>query len=276
MIQTNALSTRGSAWRLFIACLISTAVVAGCGVGFGTDGSAISAGVGSGGTGVFKASLSGAVTDGYLINAIIFMDKNGNYQLDSEEPYAVTGVDGVSKLEVATADIGAYPIVAVALRGITIDSSTMQAVVSNYVLSFPKESFNNSESNIISPLSSQLRELLETGKYVTVRQAMNALADHMGLPSDIDLLAENIAADNPTLNAAAKSIAAIMWMQTGQILVSGAATPAVDVDRYRTMMKLIADNMLIVSRMNSPENLINLNNNISVVLDGMPHKSIVP
>ena len=276
MIHIQALSARGSVGRLLIACLISAAVVTGCGVGFGTDGSTSSAGVGSSGTGVFKASLSGSVTDGYLINAIVFMDKNGNYQLDGEEPYAVTGVDGISKLTANVADIGAYPVVAVAIKGVTIDSATMLPVVSNYVLSFPKESFNNSESNIINPLSSQLRELLETGKYVTVRQAMNALADHMGLPSDIDLLAENIAADNPALNAAAKSIAALMWMQTGQILTPGATTPAVDVDRYRTMMKLIADNMLIVSQQNNPENLINLNNNISVVLDSMPHKTTAP
>lgn len=276
MIQAPVLSARCPVWRLLGACLVSAALLAGCGVGFGTEGSVTSAGVGSGGTGTFKASLTGAATDGYLINAIVFMDKNGNYQLDSGEPYAVTELNGISKLAVDTADIGTYPVVAVALRGITIDSSTMQPVVSNYVLSFPKESFSSSESNLISPLSSQLRELLETGKYVTVRQAMNALASHMGLPADIDLLAENIAADNPPLNAAAKSIAALMWMQTGQILTPGAATPAVDVERYRTMMQLIADNMRIVSQVNSPENLINLNSNISVVLDNMPHKTVVP
>jgi len=254
-------------WRLLAVCLISAAAITGCGIGD------MSAGVGSGGTGVFKASLSGTVTDGYLINAVVFLDKNGNYQLDSNEPYAVTDLNGASTLTLDSADMGKYPVVAVALKGITIDSSTMQPVISNYVLSFPKESFSSTSSNIISPISSQLRELMETGKYSTVQQAMDTLASKMDLPSDINLLAENIGTGNPTLTAAAKSIAALMWMQTGQIMTAGSTTPAIDVERYRTMMALIENNMNIVSNLNTPGNLLNLNNNITAVLTAMPTQS---
>lgn len=260
-----------SAWRLLVVCLASAVVMAGCGVGGDTT-----AGVGTGGTGTFTASLTGSVADGYLINAIVFLDKNGNYQLDSDEPYAVTGADGISTLSITPAEREAYPIIAVAFKGITIDSASMLPIASNYVLSFPKAGFKTTGSNSISPISTSLRELLETGQYTTVQQAMDALSSHMGLPADIDLLAENIAIDNPALNAVARSIAALMWMQTNQILAPGGATPAVDVERYRAMMSLIENNMNIVSRLNTPENLINLNNNINVVLGAMQPKAATP
>lgn len=265
------LPARRSALRLLVVCLASAVGMAGCGVG-----GDMTAGVGTGGTGTFKASLTGSVADGYLINAVVFLDKNGNYQLDSDEPYAVTGADGTATLEASPADMAAYPVVAVAFKGITIDSASMLPIVTNYVLSFPKAGFKTTGSNNISPISTSLRELLDTGQYTTVQQAMAALSSHMALPADIDLLAENIAADNPALNAAARSIAALMWMQSSQILAPGGATPAVDVERYRAMMRLIENNMNIVSRFNTPENLINLNNNINAVLGTMPPKAAPP
>lgn len=258
-----------SALRLLVVCLASAAIITGCGVG-----GDMTAGVGTGGTGTFTASLTGSVADGYLINAVVFLDKNGNYQLDNDEPYAVTGADGISTLTVTPAEREAYPVIAVAFKGITIDSATMLPIASNYVLSFPKESFKTTGSNTISPISTELRELLETGRYTTVQQAMDVLSNHMGLPPDVNLLAENIVVNNPALNAAAKSIAALMWMQTGQIMSSGSVTPAVDIERYRAMMALIESNMIIISRLNTPENLINLNNNISVVLEAMPQQAV--
>lgn len=270
-MKTNRVSTRSPAWQLLVACFFSAALLAGCGMG-----GDMTAGVGSGGTGTFTASLTGTVANGYLINAIVFLDKNGNYQLDNDEPYAVTGADGTSTLTLTPAEREAYPVVAVALKGVTIDSATMQPLISNYILSFPKERFSTVSTNIISPLSSQLRELTEAGTYTTAQQAMDALAVQMGLPVASDLLAEEIVTGNPALSAAARSIAALMWMQANQILAPGGATPAVDIERYRAMMKLIENNMTIVSRINTPENLINLNNTIGLVLDAMPLKATTP
>lgn len=264
-----------SAWWLVMVVVVAALAIAGCGGGTGDM-----AGVGSGGTGVYKASytasLDAAASSSYLINAVVFLDKNSNYQLDVDEPYAVTGVDGTCTLEAPAADMATYPVVAVAFKGITIDSVSMLPVASNYVLSAPRAGFDATGNAIINPISTQLRELLETGRYNSSRQAMDALASHLGLPPDVNLLAENIASDNPALRAAAKSIAALMWMQTGQILAPGGATPAVDIERYRIMMKLIDDNMNIVSQLNTPENLINLNNNIKAVMGAMPQKAIAP
>lgn len=257
-------------WLAAILLLAIGSVIAGCGSG------TLSAGVGSGGTGSYTASLAASATEGYLINAVVFLDTNDNYQLDGNESYAVTGVDGTATLKVTAADMAAYPVVAVAFKGITIDSATMLPVATTYILSAPKGDTGATGSTLINPISTQLRELLETGRYSNLQQAMDALAGHMGLPADINLLAESIATTTPALNAAAKSIAALMWMQADRIMAPGGATPAVEVERYRTMMKLIEDNMTIVSRLNTPENLINLNNNIEVVIETIPKATTVP
>lgn len=261
-------------WSVLVT-LLAIGALAGCG---SMD---ISAGVGSGGTGVVKASyttsLDAAVSSSYLINAVVFLDTNSNYQLDTSEPYAVTGVDGTCSLEATAGELAAAPVIAVAFKGVTVDSASMLPVVNTYVLSAPRATLGaEGNSVVINPISTQLRELLETGRYSSTQQAMAALAGHLGLPQDVNLLAENIAVANPALSAAAKSIAALMWMQTSQILAPGPATPAVDIERYRAMMKLIDENMHIVSRLNTPENLINLNNNITAVLGTMPHKAITP
>lgn len=267
------------AWRLALGTVLAALAISGCGdlqmAGVGTGGTGTIGGGGGGATASvtsnYKASLTASTVDSHLINAIVFLDTNNNYRFDGGEPYTVTGVDGSGTLEATPAEMAAAPVVAVALKGVAIDSSTMQPLLTTYVLSAPKASATTG-SNIITPISTQLRELLETGRYTTVQQAMDALAGQIGLPPDINLLAENIVAGNPALNAAAKSIAALMWMQSSHILDPGSATPALDVERYRTMMKLIENNINIVSRLNTPENLINLNSNISVVLEAMPKK----
>ncbi len=271
-MSNKSLHTR---WQLALLALAATIGITGCG------GNIEMAGVGSGGTGVYKASytasLDASVKSSYLINAVVFLDNNSNYQLDNNEPYAVTGVDGSCVLDAPAADRALYPVIAVAFKGVTIDSANMLPVTNTYVLSTPRSALDATGKTIlINPISSQLRELLETGRYSSTQQAMDALASHLGLPPDVNLLAENIAHNNPALNAAAKSIAALMWMQTKRILTPGAVTPSVDIERYRAMMKLIDDNMNIVSRLNTPENLLNLNKNIDAILWAMPQKETTP
>lgn len=59
---------------------IAAATLAGCGGG------------GSGTTTAASTTVSGTVADGYLANAQVFLDKNGNYQLDPGEPNAMTTI----------------------------------------------------------------------------------------------------------------------------------------------------------------------------------------
>jgi hypothetical protein len=256
-----------ASWRLIAMCLISAAIISGCGQSAG-DGT--TAGVGTGGTGTL-ALLAGNVADGYLVNATVFLDKNGNYQLDADEPSTTTDAHGEFMLKVGSSDVGKYPIVALAIKGVTVDKDTNQTIASSYVLSMPKDSVTGTASNnFISPITSLVREMRETGNYASLQQAMDALSTKMGLPAGTDMMADYIAANNTALHVAAQNMATLMGNQMGQVLGTNGSTITVDVNRYRGMMGTIFSNMSTVMGTSSQTGISNLNNTMTTVLSTIP------
>ena len=257
-------------WLLIATCLISVATMTGCGAGGDTI-----AGAGSGGTGVVAKQISGTVADGYLVNATVFLDKNGNYQLDAGEPSATTDANGAYTLSVDPADVGKYPIVVLAIIGVTIDKDTNQTLASSYVLSLPKDSISSTVSNnFISPMTSLVREMMETGLYASMQQAMDALGTKMGLPAGTNLMTDYIAANNTTMHTAAQNIATLMGNQMGLILGTSGSTITVDVNRYRSMMGTIFSNMSSIMGSNAQTGMTNLNSIITTMLTNMPTTSV--
>ncbi|CAH2030459.1 hypothetical protein [Trichlorobacter ammonificans] len=212
-----------------ILCACGMAVVlAGCGSGGTTMSSATPS------TPASTASLSGAVADGYLVNATVFLDKNRNYQLDAGEPSTESGANGAYTLQVAPEDIGKYPIVAVATQGVTIDTDTGTPVTGSYVLSIHPQAVSGAVSNFISPMSSQIRELMEGG--ATMQQAMEQLCTRLGLPGDTNMMQDYIASGNTVMHSAARTMATQMGSQMQQVMAGSGASTTVDVMRYRAMM----------------------------------------
>jgi hypothetical protein len=265
---SNYLFKKWPVWRLLAAYLISAAIIAGCGQ---IAGDGTSAGVGSGGTGtVVVASIAGTVADGYLVNAFVFLDKNGNYQLDAGEPNTTTVADGAYELKADPEDVGKYPIVALVTKDVTIDEDTNQAVINSYVLSMPKDHVSGTASNnFISPISSQLRELMETGRYTTVQQAADALRTQMGLPAGTDMTANYIAANHTDMHYSAQNMATLMGNQMGLVLGTNGSTITVDVNRYRAMMETIYSNMSTVSAPDNHTEMTHLHNTITTMLSNM-------
>lgn len=267
-----------SAWRSIALCLISVTIIAGCGT---SSGDVTSAGVGTGGTGSLAKSISGKVADGYLVNATVFLDKNGNYQLDAGEPSAISDANGAYQLNVDPADVGKYAIVAMVIKGVTIDRDTNQAVANSYLLSIPKECISDTFSNFISPFTSQLREMMETGIYATIQQAAEALRTKMGLPGGTDIMADYIAANNTVMHTAAQNISNLMGNQMGQVFGTSGSTITVDVNRYRAMMGTIFSNMSSImgsnaqtGTSNSTGTMSNLNNTMTTVVSSTPQASV--
>lgn len=216
-----------------IAAALTVGLIAGCG--------------GGGSTSAPSATVSGAVADGYLVGATVFLDKDGNYRLDAGEPTTITDANGAYTLVVDPADVGNYPIVAMAIKGVTIDHDTNLPVQSSYILSLPKESVSGTvSSNFISPMSTQIRELMATDKY-TMQQAMDQLRTRLGLPAGVDMMADYMAYPNDEnyqdMHTAAQSIASLMGSQMAQVLSTSGSTTTVDVNRYRGMMGSIFSNM---------------------------------
>lgn len=260
-------------WLPVIVFITLIAIIGGCspeaGVGTGGTVGFINAGVGTGGTG--SITITGKVADGYLVNATVFMDRNGNYQMDAGETFATTDANGAYKLIVDPADVGQHPIVALAVKGVTIDRDTNQTIAYSYVLSMPKESVSGTvSSNFISPLTSQLREIMETGIYATMQQAADALRARVGLPAGTDMMADYIVAGNTDMHTAARNIATLMGNQMGQVLGTGGSPATVDVNRYRGMMGAIFSNMSSVSGVTDQSGMSNLNSTMTAALSGMP------
>jgi hypothetical protein len=251
--------------RVVVLLLLILPIIAGC----QNTGDFTSAGVGTGGTGSLAKILSGTVADGYLVNATVFLDKNGNYQLDDGEPSTVTDGIGAYKLNVDAADVGRYPIVALAIKGVTIDKDTNQIVASSFVLSIPKESVSGTVSNnFISPITSQLREMLETGLYPTIQQATDHLRTRMELPAGTEMLSDFVADNNTAMHTAARNMATVMGNQMEYVVAGSNGTiTAVDVNRYRSMMGTIFSNMPSIISQNG---ISTINNTLTTVLSGIP------
>lgn len=256
---------------LLCACAVA-ATLAGCGGSGSTMPSATPS------SPVTTASVSGAVADGYLVNATVFLDKNRNYQLDTGEPSAVTDGNGAYTLQLDPADVGRYPIVAVATQGVTIDKDTGTTVTGSYLLSMHAVAVTSSTagtvagtvSNFISPMSSQIRELMETGKYATIQQAMDQLRAQLGLPAGTNMMQDYIASGNTTMHTAARNMATLMGSQMSLVLNGSGVSPTVDVNRYRSMMGIMYSNSSSLGSPNAQATMATLMNSMHSNLTGIP------
>ena len=118
------------------AVLVTVSLISGCG-GTGSNPS--------------TTSVSGRVADGYLVNASVFLDKNVNYQMDAGEPSTMTDANGAYTLMIDSADMGRYPIVAMAIKGQTIDKDTNQTVPDSFMLSMPASAMSGTVQQLHQP-----------------------------------------------------------------------------------------------------------------------------
>jgi hypothetical protein len=254
------------------AALVTAGLIAGCG------GSGSSAGTST-------TAVTGKVADGYLANATVFLDKNLNYQLDAGEPSTTTDANGAYTLNVDPADLGKYPIVALAIKGVTkdLDNPDPTATLTNsYLLSLPKDSVSGTVStNFISPMSTQLREMMETGQYATVGLAMEALRVKLGMPGGTNMLGDYVSGvnKNGSMHTAAQNMAALMGAQMSQVLAGSGNATSVDVNRYRGMMGTIFGNISSVKVSNvQTATMTDLMNSMTATLGtikaGQPYRNM--
>lgn len=262
------------------AALLTVGLISGC----GSSGSMTSSQ-----SGAAKSVIAGAVADGYLVNATVFLDKNYNYQLDVGEPSTKTKLDGSFSLSIDAADLNSdgklkYPVVALAIADETYDLDEQVAgqppklLANSYVMSMHAVSVTPSASgdvtgsvkNFISPISTQIREMMETGTYTSVDAAIEALRAQMGMPPTTNMLDNYIANSNSSmslLHRAARNIANLMGEQKDQVMPGN----KLDVNRYRGMMGAIFSNM---SSVKGPDNSLVMARLIETMRTTLP--SIVP
>ncbi len=206
------------------------------------------AGCGGSGTQPTSATVTGKVADGYLVGATVFLDKNGNYQSDAGEPSTTTDLNGAYTLTMDAADIGKYPIVAIAIQGQTIDKDTNLTVPNSYMLSMPATAVSGIvNSNFISPMSTLIREKMAANTGMTIADAMTQLRNQMNLPVGIDMMSDYVAGSQSgtnasqfqTMHSTARQMAGLMAGQAALVMNGTGA----NMGRYRGMMATINSNI---------------------------------
>lgn len=219
--------------KLAALSMITVGLIAGCGGGGGSDSGATAT----------STTISGKVADGYLSGAEVFLDKNGNYQWDVNEPKTTTDGNGAYRMTVPTADAATCPVVARAIAGVTIDNDTNTPVANSYVLCAPA-----GVAGFISPMSTLIREKMLADPNMTLTEAMTQLRNQMNLPADIDMMADYVAGSQSGVNTSqhqimhtiAQQMVSLMAGQSALVMPDGRS---VDVNRYHSMMGTINSNM---------------------------------
>ena len=151
------------------------------------------------------ASYSVRAVDGYLRNAQVWLDINGNFQLDDSEPNALSGEGGIAVLD--TTNINnpeQYSVVVKAIAAQTIDEDSITdanpegiATTTPFLLSAP------AGQTIITPLSTLVNIKMKNG--LEQSQAVTEVAEDLGIPES-SLLGDYIAEENGDIAAKANAI----------------------------------------------------------------------
>jgi Ca2+-binding RTX toxin-like protein len=146
-----------------------------------------------------QQSLQGVVTDGYVEGATLFVDMNGNRQLDAGEDWVVTGAGGSFTLD--TYQVGTL----VAVGGVNADTGLANAMT----LRAP------AGSGVVSPLTTLIQAVVDAGAgTTTVAEAQAQVLAALGLDPSLDLLSLDLIANgsDPAALAAQKAAAMIANM----------------------------------------------------------------
>ena len=167
----------------------------GCGGGGGDDNTTTS-------TYTVKA------IDGYLRNAQVWLDIDGDYQLDNDEPSALTGEGGSAELDVTNiSSPEQYSVVVKTIAGQTIDEDSItetnpsgSVITSPYILSAP------AGQTTITPLSSLVDIKMKNGQ--TQQEALTELATSLNI-EETQLLEDYIENEQGDVAAKASSLVAL-------------------------------------------------------------------
>ena len=121
------------------------------------------------------STLQVTVIDGYLRNALVWLDVNGNNLLDSDEPNTRSGEGGKAVLDVQNIkNPGSYRLLVRAIAGETTDE-TRGAITKNFTLSAPPG------VTAVTPLSTLVDQKMQQDTALDREAATAAIATDLGL-----------------------------------------------------------------------------------------------
>ena len=168
-------------WRQFFPValiLVTIMTLAGCGGGGGeAETNTISPGPNPA-----ETLLEGRAADGYLVNATVFLDRNGNKLPDANEPQSRTGGGGSFSLAVLPGEGSLFPVVIQVVPGQTYDEDVVAPIIYGYILEAPigRHAF-------ISPLTTLVKQELDKNAILKVDDAEILVRTRFGLDDTISL-----------------------------------------------------------------------------------------
>jgi len=127
-----------------------------------------------------KFSINGRVIDGYLVNAHVFIDLNGNFRHDQGEPSTFTDLNGQYFFSGLSFNPSNYNIVSEIIAGQTIDLDNPNlAIEDSYLMSAPKGIYN------ITPITTLIQSKVING--FNLIQSVDLIANKFNV-SGLDLL----------------------------------------------------------------------------------------
>ena len=136
--------------------------------------------------------------DGYLQDAEIWLDLNGNGERDADEPFAMTSTNGEATLTISTnISFNDYSVVVKAIKGITFDESSNSTVHQNFLMAAPKG------ESVVTPLTTMVHTKIESG--VDKETAIDEVAQALNLDIN-EVLGDFIEEGNEAAEKAAANI----------------------------------------------------------------------
>lgn len=145
-----------------------------------------SGGGGSNSIVVANSSFSGVALDGYLYQALVFLDLNGNGQYDSGEPSDTTDKNGKFTFNATYNQVSSHPLIGKTIAGSTTDSDNPSTFISQSMTLFAVQGV----PNVISPLTTLVTAKIATG--LTASDAKVLVQTELGL-NDSEVLTDFIA-----------------------------------------------------------------------------------
>lgn len=172
--------------RAGAALLVAASLtLAACGGGSGGGGG------GGGGGPAPTTSITGKAADGYLFNATVCLDTNGNKRCDSDELNTTTGEGGVFTLDGVTADdVAKYAVVVEVVENITVDEDT-GPIAEGFVLSAPP-----GKPEFVSPLTTAVHGVLEQNPALGTELAAAKVKRLIGAGEDVGLFDDYVEQKN--------------------------------------------------------------------------------
>ncbi len=169
-----------------LVTLAVSAALSGCGGGGGGDKAV--------------TSMTATAIDGYLQNALVWLDVNGDGLPDTtNEPNARTGTDGKATLDVsAVTNPGQYRLLVKAIANETVDLER-GTVTRDYTMSAP------AGVSVVTPLSTLVDLKMQQDPSLTRAAATSAVASDLGV-DNVGLLGDFIASNQTTLQVYAVNL----------------------------------------------------------------------